>query len=62
MDAGAGREGDDLGFAAFGRVIDGLDVVQSILAADTVEEAGRGAMRGQMLADPVDIVRARRLH
>jgi peptidyl-prolyl cis-trans isomerase A (cyclophilin A) len=61
MDAGAGREGDDQGFAAFGRVVDGMDVVRSILAAETVEETGRGAMRGQMLADPVEIVRARRL-
>ncbi|WP_129791982.1 peptidylprolyl isomerase [Sphingosinicella sp. CPCC 101087] len=61
MDAGAGREGDDLGFAAFGRVVGGLDVVRRILASDTVEEAGRGAMRGQMLANPVEIVRARRL-
>jgi peptidyl-prolyl cis-trans isomerase A (cyclophilin A) len=61
MDAGAGREGDDQGFAAFGRVVEGMDVVRRILAAPTVPEAGRGAMRGQMIADPVDIVRARRI-
>ena len=61
MDAGAGREGDDLGFAAFGRVVGGMDVVRRILAAPTVPDAGRGAMRGQMIADPVDIVRARRM-
>lgn len=61
MDAGAGREGDDSGFAAFGRVVEGMDVVRRILAAETVAEAGRGSMRGQMLADPVEIVRARRV-
>ena len=61
MDAGAGREGDDLGFAAFGRVTGGMDVVRRILAAPTVPDAGRGAMRGQMIAEPVGIVRARRL-
>ncbi len=40
---------------------EGMDVVRRILAAPTVENAGRGAMRGQMLADPVEIVRARRV-
>jgi peptidyl-prolyl cis-trans isomerase A (cyclophilin A) len=62
MDAGAGREsGDDLGFAAFGRVVDGMDVVRRILAAPTVPDAGRGAMRGQMIAEPVAILRAQRV-
>jgi len=48
------------GYAAFGRVVEGLDVVRRILAAPTIENAGRGAMRGQMLAAPVRIVAARR--
>lgn len=48
------------GYAAFGRVVEGMDVVRHILAAPTVENAGRGAMRGQMLAAPVRIVAARR--
>ena len=56
MDADA----DDEGFAAFGRVVEGMDVVRAILAAETVANAGRGAMRGQMLAAPVPIVSARR--
>ena len=51
--------GDDPGFAAFGRVVEGMDVVRRILAAETVPNAGRGAMRGQMLAAPVRIVSAR---
>ena len=48
------------GYAAFGRVVEGMDVVRRILDAPTVANAGRGAMRGQMLAAPVRIVRARR--
>lgn len=52
--------GDDPGYAVFGRVVEGMDVVRRILAAETVPNAGSGSMRGQMLADPVEIVRARR--
>ena len=49
------------GYAAFGRVVEGMDVVRRILAAPTAENAGRGKMRGQMLKDPVRIVTARRV-
>jgi peptidyl-prolyl cis-trans isomerase A (cyclophilin A) len=56
MDAGEGKPG----YAAFGRVEQGMDVVRRILAAPT-EDGGRGAMRGQMLAQPVRIVTARRV-
>ncbi len=52
--------GDEPGYAAFGRVVEGMDTVRRILAAETVANAGRGAMRGQMLAAPVRIVSARR--
>jgi peptidyl-prolyl cis-trans isomerase A (cyclophilin A) len=54
------REGSP-GYAAFGRVVEGMDVVRRILAAPTVENAGRGKMRGQTLVEPVGIVRARRV-
>jgi len=53
--------GGEPGFAAFGRVVAGMDSVRRILAAPTIANAGRGAMRGQMIAAPVRIVRARRL-
>lgn len=53
MDEGPGRPG----FAAFGRVVEGIEVADAILAARTVADAGRGAMRGQMLAEPVRIVK-----
>ena len=38
-----------------------MDVVRRILAAPTVANAGRGAMRGQMITAPVRIVSARRV-
>jgi peptidyl-prolyl cis-trans isomerase A (cyclophilin A) len=55
MDSAPGKPG----YAAFGTVVEGLDVARRILAAPTVPNAGRGAMRGQMLETPVKIVRAR---
>jgi peptidyl-prolyl cis-trans isomerase A (cyclophilin A) len=48
------------GYAAFGRVIAGMDVARKILASPT--GGGRGPMRGQMIQpEPVKIVRAVRL-
>lgn len=49
------------GYAAFGYVVSGMEVVEAIHAAPTDPEKGEGWMKGQMLADPVRIVRARRL-
>jgi peptidyl-prolyl cis-trans isomerase A (cyclophilin A) len=57
MDAHRGEQG----YAAFGRVVEGMDVVRAILASPTVANAGAGAMRGQMLAAPVAIRTARRV-
>lgn len=48
------------GYAAFGAVTEGMDVVEAIHAAPTDPDAGEGWMKGQMLADPVRIVTARR--
>jgi len=60
LDEAGGRNADNQGFAAFGRVEQGMDAVRRILAAPTVPNAGRGGMRGQMIAEPVRIVAARR--
>lgn len=49
------------GYAAFGQVIEGMDVVRTIFAAPISETEGEGIMRGQMLAQPVKILTARRL-
>lgn len=47
------------GYAAFGRVVGGMDVIKRILAMPT--GGGQGPMRGQMLFKPVMIIRAVRL-
>ena len=53
--------GDEPGYAAFGRVVEGMDVVRAILAMPADPQAGSGAMRGQMLTEPVTIATARRM-
>jgi peptidyl-prolyl cis-trans isomerase A (cyclophilin A) len=60
MDADPTKPGDNLGFAVFGRVVEGMDVVRRILAAPTSPTEGEGAMKGQMLAEPVVIISATR--
>jgi len=59
FDAGRAAPGDP-GFAVFGRVIEGMDVVRAILAAPKSATEGEGFMRGQMLDPRVRIVSARR--
>ncbi|HEY0414583.1 MAG TPA: peptidylprolyl isomerase [Allosphingosinicella sp.] len=61
LDAGPGSAGDGLGYAVFGRVVEGMDVVRRILAAPTSPTEGEGVMRGQMLSPRIVIVTARRL-
>jgi peptidyl-prolyl cis-trans isomerase A (cyclophilin A) len=51
----------DQGFAAFGRVIEGMDVVKKILASPVSLTKGEGAMKGQMLEPAIQIVKAERL-
>jgi peptidyl-prolyl cis-trans isomerase A (cyclophilin A) len=57
MDATAAQPG----YAVFGRVIEGMDVVRRILAAPTSATAGEGVMKGQMLAPVIRVASARRL-
>ena len=59
LDAHPQAAGDNAGFAAFGHVVEGMDVVRRILKSP-VSAAGEGAMRGQLLAKPVTIVAVRR--
>lgn len=49
------------GFAAFGRVISGMDTVRRIFDAPRSPDKGVGVMKGQMLEPPVRIVSARRV-
>lgn len=60
LDAQPGSAGDGLGYAVFGRVVEGMDVVRAILAAPTSPTEGEGVMRGQMLSPRIRIVTARR--
>jgi peptidyl-prolyl cis-trans isomerase A (cyclophilin A) len=59
-DAGRPFSIDDYGFAVFGRVVEGMDVVRGILVAPTSPTEGDGFMRGQMLEPRITIVTARR--
>lgn len=52
---------DHDGYAAFGRVIEGMDTVRRILASPVIPNAGRGGLRNQMIADPVRVIRAERV-
>ena len=47
----------DPGFAAFGQVIEGMDVVDSIFRDPVSPTKGAGPLKGQMLEPPVKIVR-----
>ncbi len=60
LDAGKGGTGDNLGFAAFGHVVEGMDVVKAILGAPVSPTEGEGAMKGQMLSPRVPILSTKR--
>jgi peptidyl-prolyl cis-trans isomerase A (cyclophilin A) len=56
MDANANQPG----YAVFGHVVQGMDVVRHLLDAATDPSKGAGIMKGQMIAAPIRIVTARR--
>lgn len=58
FDADPAKPGDNLGYAAFGQVVEGMDVVKRIFDAPV---AAGGYFKGEMLAKPVRILSARRL-
>ncbi len=55
LDFGGARNKDGQGFAAFGRVIEGMDVVHKIHDAPTVSNAEDPYMKGQIIQKPVKI-------
>ncbi|WP_375396787.1 peptidylprolyl isomerase [uncultured Sphingomonas sp.] len=62
MDADPTRPGDTLGYAAFGRVVEGMDVVLKIFDAAVSPTATiRGGFRGEVPAAPVKLLTARRV-
>jgi peptidyl-prolyl cis-trans isomerase A (cyclophilin A) len=49
------------GYAAFGHVVSGMDVVRKIFDAPRSATKGEGYMKGQMLEPPVKVLKARRV-
>lgn len=60
FDAGA-PGGDPYGFAAFGHVTEGMDVVRKIFEAPVSATTGEGVMKGQMLDPKITIIKAARV-
>ncbi len=61
FDAKPGGVGEDLGYAAFGHVVEGMDIARKVFDAPISPTLGEGSMRGQMIAAPVKILTARRV-
>ena len=62
LDADPSKPGDNLGYAAFGHVVEGMDVVTNIMDAAVSPTATlRGAFKGQVPVQPVRIISARRV-
>ena len=60
LDFGGTRNADGQGFAAFGRVVDGMAVVRKIHELDPeLFESGEGYMAGQLLKEPLRFTGAR---
>ena len=60
LDFGADRNPDGQGFAAFGRVVGGMDVVHAIHAAPANAPTENEYVRGQIIEEPVAIISVRR--
>ena len=61
LDFGATRNADGQGFAAFGRVVEGMDVVRAINALTDTQAVTDPYVEHQILAQPVAITAAYRL-
>ena len=60
LDADPGKPGDNLGYAAFGHVVEGIDLISRILDAPVATD-GKGPFKGEMIAVSVTVVSARRV-
>jgi peptidyl-prolyl cis-trans isomerase A (cyclophilin A) len=62
FDADPGKPGDNLGYAAFGRVVEGMDVIVKILDAPTSPtKTLQGSFKGEIPLAPVKVLSVRRV-
>ncbi|MDT9600111.1 peptidylprolyl isomerase [Sphingosinicella rhizophila] len=61
LDHGATRNPDQQGFAVFGRVVRGMDVVRKIHSVPAAQLGGTDYVKGQILNQPVMIRKSRRI-
>ena len=61
FDADPAREGDNAGYAAFGQLVEGMDVVRKIFAGPRSTTKGEGALKGQMLEPVIKIRKVSRV-
>ncbi|MCH8866516.1 MAG: peptidylprolyl isomerase [Proteobacteria bacterium] len=61
LDFGGARNDDGQGFAVFGRVVDGMDIVRAIHESPADAPTEIEYFRGQLLEEPVEIVSLQRL-
>ncbi len=60
LDFGNQRNSDLQGFAAFGKVIKGMDIVKAINQVETKDESESAYTRGQVIKEPVTIISIKR--
>ena len=61
LDFGAARNPDEQGFAVFGRVVKGMDVVKAIHEHASDASTESEYMKGQIFEEPVEIISVRRV-
>lgn len=62
LDADPSKPGDNLGYAAFGRVVEGMDVVTTIMDAPVSPTATiQGSFKGEVPVTAVKVISARRV-
>ena len=60
LDYGQPRNADGQGFAAFGKVVRGMDIVRRIKQLGEDSSGGDGYTAGQILSEPLEILSVRR--